>query len=107
MTSAYINNDHTLTVSGLGTAAGGDLDSAEIDYQIYDSNDNVVSGTSGTLTQIGTSNDYTAEIDKEVINLLTLGEEYTVRVTGSDTGYDFEFDIPIRFVRRTVGNSCS
>jgi hypothetical protein len=102
MTSAYINNDHTLTVSGLATASGVVLENAEIDYQIYDSDGVAVPGTSGTLLQVGTSNEYTSEIDKEVINLLTLGEEYTVRVTGSDTGYDFEFDIPIRFVRRVT-----
>lgn len=103
MTNAYINNDHTLSVTGLVDTQGNTLDSASITYQIYDADDEAVSGASGTLTQDGTSGDYAAEVDQSIIDLLTEGGEYTIRVSGSDGGYDFEWDIPIRCVRRIVG----
>lgn len=103
MTEAYLNNDHTLTVSGLETALDGtDLTNASITYQIYDSDNVAVAGANGVLSQIGTSNDYTTEVDKAIMNLLDNNEEYVVRVTGSDGGYDFEFDVEISVTRRRV-----
>jgi hypothetical protein len=106
VTNAYLNNDGTLRVTGLvGTNSNGDevdLDGATISYIIYDIEEVAVPSASGNLSQIGTSNDYIAEVDEDTINLLTEGEEYTIRVTGSDGGYDFEFDIPIRCTRRRV-----
>lgn len=98
-TEAYFNNDHELTVTNLETA-GSSLGDATITYQIYDSENEAVSGASGTLINVGTSNDYSATVDKTIINLLSSGEEYTIRITGSDSGYDFEFNIPIVAKRR-------
>lgn len=106
MTEAYLNNDHTLTVADLQTAASPPvaLTAATITYQIYDEDDVAVDGASGTLAQIGTSGDYTTEVDEDIVNLLTRWEEYTIRLTGSNGGYDFEFDIPIRCMRRVVSS---
>lgn len=97
--NAYLNNDHTLTLETL-TGNGTALTSATVNYQIYDSEDTAVSGASGTLTNVGTSNDYSTEVDQDIVNLLTSGSEYTIRVSGSQGGYDFEFNLPIRAKRR-------
>lgn len=100
MTDVYLNNDHTLTVSDLETATNVPLTAATLTYQIVDVDDENVASASGTLAQSGTSNTYSTEVDKDIANLLTKGEEYFIRISGVQGGYDFEFNIPITSKRR-------
>ena len=97
----YFSNDHLLRLSGL-TANGDTLDLATIDYQFYDSEDDEIVGADGSLTFVS-DGVYEATIDKAIIDLLDSGNEYTIRVTGSQSSIDFEFNLPVRVERR--GNS--
>lgn len=99
-TDAYLNNDGYLLVSDLVDREGTELTSATLTYEIYDADGTAVAGASGSLTQIGTSNEYSADIDKDIINLLTSGEEYYIRIIGSQDEVDFEFSVLIRATRR-------
>lgn len=97
-TDVYLNNDAELTLDSI-SVDGVTLDTATVTYEIYDSSDEAVDGASGTFTAMGTGN-YSIVVDKTIIALLTEGQEYTVRITGSQTGTDFEFNIPILVKRR-------
>lgn len=96
----YFNNDHTLTIDGLKDANDAEMNSATITYAFYDSDGTAVSGASGSMTAVGTGGDYTATIDQAIIDPLISGNEYTVRITGAQSGTDFEFNITTRIGRR-------
>lgn len=105
----YLNNDHILTLSDVtGTDIEGNTETitdALVTYQIYDTDGDEVEGASGTLEALGTSGDYSVDIDKDIINLCTLGEEYEIRVTGytsgtSEDSSDFEFSLTFICKRR-------
>lgn len=98
-TSVYFNNDHLLVVEDL-TANGAEVNTATITYQIYESDDDIVVGASGSLNALGTGGNYSVTVDQAIFDLLDNGEEYTIRVTGAQSGLDFEFNIPIIVRRR-------
>lgn len=95
----YKNNDHLIELTDL-TVNGVALSGASPTFQIYDSDDTEVSGASGTLTEVGTSGDYSAELDTTITQLLTKGEEYRICVSGSHNGADFEFNLTVTIERR-------
>lgn len=102
-TDVYINNDHTLSIDNLrGIIAGvaTQLNTATVTYQVYDLDGTLIVGASGSLTAVGTGGDYTEEVDKVKINLLSVGGEYNITISGSQSGADFEFNIPIRVKKR-------
>jgi len=99
-TNVYFNNDHRIVIEGLEDADGTEINDATITYEIFDSENTAVSGTTGTLTAEGTGGNYNKEVDKAVWNLLTSGGEYYVRLTGSSGTLDFEFEVPVRIGRR-------
>ncbi len=105
ITEAYYGNDFELALSDLVDKDDNPLTSATVAYAIYDSDGVVVTGTEGTLSQVGTSNDYAATVDKTVIALLDNGGEYTIRGSGSQSGTDFEFNLTIRVKRRGAGGT--
>lgn len=96
----YYNNDHSLTLSDL-EADDTPLNAATVTYQIYDTDDEAIDGATGTLTLNGTAGgDYQVTIDKTTINLLTVGQEYRIQVSGVENTADFEFNLYIRVKRR-------
>lgn len=102
-TDVYLNNDHTIEIDNLrGLIAGvsTQLNAATITYQIYDMDDTLIVGANGVLTAVGTGGDYREDVDKAKINLLDVGGEYNVTIVGSQSGADFEFNIPIRVKKR-------
>lgn len=100
ITDVYYNNDHSLTLSDL-TADGTYLNAATVTYQIYDLDNTAVTSATGTLTLNGTAGgDYQVTIDKTIINLLTVGQEYRIQVSGTEDTADFEFNLYIRVKRR-------
>lgn len=102
-TDAYLNNDHVIEIDNLrGLIAGvsTQLNSAAITYQIYDMDNTAIAGASGSVTAVGSGGDYREDIDKTIMNLLEEGHEYDIRITGSQSGADFEFNIPILVKKR-------
>lgn len=102
-TDVYLNNDHTLSIDDLRGIISGvstQLDTAIVTYQVYDLDGTLIVGANGTIAPIGTGGDYTEEVDKTKINLLSLGGEYNITISGSQSGADFEFNIPIRVKKR-------
>lgn len=98
-TDVYVGNDHEIDLTDV---ASGDVEltSATITYQIYTLENEAVSGASGSLPLDGTGNDYSAVIDKDIIELLEVGNEYRIEVTGVQSNYNFEFNDYIRVKRR-------
>lgn len=99
VTDVYLNNDHVLTLDNL-QYNGTSQNTSTVTFQIYDCDGTAVSGANGTLTAVGSGGDYTVTIDKATINLLIEGQEYYIRITGVESGVDFEFNLLIRVKRR-------
>lgn len=97
---AYFNNDHVLTITGLLDASSNPLNSATVTYQFVDSDGDNVAGATGSLTPTGSGGNYSADIDKTIIDFLTDGQEYSLRVTGSQGGTDFEFNLLVVIPKR-------
>lgn len=97
----YRGNDHTLDLNDVASNSTA-INDATVTYQIYDmEDDSAVSGASGTIAISGTGGDYTGEVDKSIIDLLTIGHEYRIQVDGLVSGtYDFQFNEYIRVRRR-------
>lgn len=104
ITTVYKGNDHTINLSDVlsGTSY---INSADVTFQIYDSEDEEVSGASGTLTIDGTGGDYEGTIDVSVIDLLTVGEEYRIQVSGEQTSGDYEFEFNDRIIVQRRGKT--
>lgn len=101
--TAWRGNDFVLLLEGLtGYIAGVQtvLNGATIVYEIYDSEGDAVAGTSGSMTSLGSGGNYDAIIDKDVLALLTLKNDYEVRVTGFQSSADFEFNLPFTYSKR-------
>ena len=100
ITEVSPNNDYAIRITGLVDVDESELNSGIVTYQIYDTDDTLVIGASGTISPDGSGGNYTGTIDKTIIDLLTLGYEYIVRITGTQSGADFEIDIPLIVKRR-------
>lgn len=99
----YLNNDHTLLIDNLQGYLNGtlsQLNTATADFQIYDMDDVLIVGASGSLTPVGSGGDYKVHVDKTIANLLTKGNEYRIAVSGVQSGADFEFNLYVRVKRR-------